>query len=75
MTKAWRLVKMEEINNQTSEEEIERDVEVMEFSLTCEEIKELVSKLNQLKETKIAFNFEVDDENEFIIHYEEEEVD
>ena len=71
MTKARRLVEMEEINNQANEEE--RDVEVMEFSLTGEEIDDFISKLNQLKETKVNFLFEVDDENEFIIHYDDEE--
>ena len=61
---------MEEQNNLKEEE---RNVDSIEFSLTGEEINELISKLNQLKETKVNFLFEVDDENEFIIHYDNEE--
>ena len=70
MIKARRLVEMEEQNNLKEEE---RNVDSIEFSLTGEEINELISKLNQLKETKVNFLFEVDDENEFIIHYDNEE--
>jgi len=64
--------KMEKINNTNNEEEIERDVDSIEFSLNNEEINELISKLNQLKETKANFLFEIDDKNEFIIHYDDE---
>jgi len=53
------------------EEEInqEKDVDVMEFELCDEEIDELIAKLHLLKETKSSINFEVDDENEFLINY------
>lgn len=59
----------ENINNQ----EIEKNVEVLEFSLIDEEIDELIAKLQLLKETKEQINFEIDDENEFVIHHDEEE--
>ena len=58
----------EEFNNKNSEE---KDVEIMEFSLIDDEIDELIAKLQLLKETKEQISFEVDDENELMIHYEE----
>ena len=61
----------EEINNPINEEE--KDVEVMEFELGEEEIDELITKLQLLKETKEQINFDIDDENSFIVHYEKEE--
>jgi hypothetical protein len=61
----------EEINNPINEEE--KDVEVMEFELDGEEIDELIVKLQLLKETKEQINFDIDDENSFLINYIEEE--
>ena len=62
----------EEFNEQNNEENVEeKDVELMEFSLIDDEIDELIAKLQLLKETKEQISFEVDDENEFVIHYEE----
>jgi hypothetical protein len=58
----------EEINQEMNQE---KDVEVMEFELCDEEIDELIAKLHLLKETKSSINFEVDDENEFLITYGE----
>ena len=52
-------------------EEQEIDVDVMEFSLMEEEIGELIAKLQLLKETKEPIHFDIDDENEFVISYEE----
>ncbi|MFH1917880.1 MAG: hypothetical protein ABIJ14_02130 [Nanoarchaeota archaeon] len=60
----------ENINNEEQETE-EKDVEVMEFSLMDEEIEELIAKLQLLKGTKEPIQFEVDDENELLINYEE----
>ena len=60
----------EEINNPVNEEE--KDVEVMEFELNEEEINELIAKLQLLKETKEQINFDIDDENSFLINYIEE---
>jgi hypothetical protein len=45
------------------------EIEVLEFSLSEEEINGLIEKLNGLKKTKTNFSFQVDDRNEFIIHY------
>ena len=47
-----------------------KEVDVLEFSLTSEEIDELISKLTKLKQLKTSISFDVDDENEFVIHYE-----
>jgi hypothetical protein len=57
------------------EKEIEeaRDVELMEFSLDKDEIEELILRLQLLKEEKGSVSFEIDDENELLIHYEKEE--
>ena len=49
------------------------DVDVWEFSLDREEIDELIEELKKLKETKSSINFDIDDTNELLIHYEEEE--
>ena len=62
----------EEFNKQNHEELIEeREVEVMEFSLVDDEIDELIAKLQLLKESKEQIHFEVDEANDFVIHYEE----
>ena len=61
---------MEENNNQ--EEEME-EVEVWEFSLDNEEIDELISELQKLKESKGNFSFDIDEENELLIRHDEEE--
>ncbi len=67
---------MEEFNpeNQNSESEIEEEteVEILEFSLDNLEIEELITKLQLLKESKETVHFEVDDENELLIHYDDE---
>ena len=60
----------EEINN---EENQTLEVEVMEFNLDSEDIDELVAKLQLLKETKEQIAFDVDDENSFLINYDEGE--
>lgn len=53
--------------------EEERDVDLMEFSLDKDEIEELILRLQLLKEEKGSVSFEIDDENELLIHYEKEE--
>ena len=45
----------------------------MEFSLDKDEIEELILRLQLLKEEKGSVSFEIDDENELLIHYEKEE--
>jgi len=62
---------MPEENFNDNEDEV--DVEVLEFALGNEEIDELVSKLNELKQTKKSVEFEIDEENELLIHHEEDE--
>lgn len=63
-----------EDNTEEQEEEKEVDVEVIEFSLSDEEIDELIDKLKEIKENKGHFHFEIDDENELFIHHEEDEL-
>ena len=55
-----------------AEEVEEKNVEVMEFSLTNDEIDELLSKLNELKSGKEHIHFEINNENELLIHKGEE---
>ena len=55
---------------QESEETQEmKEVEILEFGLSEEEIDELIEKLNHLKQLKTEISFEVDEENEFLIKY------
>ena len=61
---------MEEDNNEEM-----KDIEVWEFSLDSEEIDELIEKLKELKETKESVEFDIDEDNEFVIHYSEYEED
>ena len=51
----------------------EREVEVFEFSLNEDEINELIVKLVELKQMKTEIDFEVDDDNDLLIHYEDDE--
>ena len=53
----------------------EREVEVFEFSLNEDEINELIVKLVELKQMKTEIDFEVDDDNDLLIHYEDDEDD
>ena len=64
---------MENENNFNTSDNDLIDVEVWEFSLDGEEIDELIEKLKELKETKQDVEFDVDEENELLIHYEEAE--
>ncbi len=54
-----------------TEEEM-ADVDIWEFSLDDEEIDELIEGLRELKETKAHFHFDLDEENELLIHHEDE---
>ena len=64
-------MKEEEIEEDENEETDE--VEIWEFGLDEEEIDELINKLKNLKETKTNFSFDIDENNELLIHHEEEE--
>lgn len=61
-----------EIMDFIDEEEL-TDVEVLEFTLSDEEIDELIGKLEELKKTKKSVSFEVDDSNELLINYDDGE--
>jgi len=56
-----------------NEEKIETEVNVMEFGMNEQEIDELIERLNSLKQNKTEIEFEIDDENELNIHYDEGE--
>ena len=51
------------------EDEDMREVEILEFGLSEDEIYELIEKLNHLKKTKTEASFEIDESNEFLIKY------
>jgi hypothetical protein len=53
------------------QEDKEVEVDVLEFALNEEDIDELILKLDELKSTKTQFEFEVDDENELLIKYDD----
>ena len=53
-------------------EENFEEVDVLEFSLTHDEIEDLAKQLHELMETKRSFEFDIDDKNTLIINYEEE---
>ncbi len=63
----------EEENHEDEETDEEVEVEILEFALGNEEIDELITKLNELKQTKKSIEFEIDEENELLIHHEEDE--
>jgi len=53
----------------------EEDYEVIEISLTENEINYWISKLEELRERKDGHvHLELDDESELIIHYDEDEL-
>jgi hypothetical protein len=54
-------------------EEDEEEIDVFEFVFNDEEINEMIENLKQLKETKTHFHFEIDEDNELLVHHEEEE--
>jgi len=53
---------------ENNEEEM-AEVEVWEFTLDEKEIDELIGKLQELKSSKKSVEFEIDDENELLIHH------
>lgn len=56
------------------EDEMEEvDVEVLEFSLNDDGIDELMGKLNELRDSKQAFDFDIDDEHSISVSYDGEE--
>ena len=65
------LKESQESSEEDGKDEVETEIDVLEFGLDDEEINELMENLRKLKETKTSFNFEVDDENELLINYEE----
>ncbi|MBU3906956.1 MAG: hypothetical protein KKA64_01765 [Nanoarchaeota archaeon] len=54
------------------EEETE-EIDVIEIVLNDKEISELAGKLEELKETKKPVSFMIDEDNELMIHHEDEE--
>lgn len=58
-----------DIDSEEDEELV--DVDVWEFSLTEEEIDELIDNLKELKQNKSSVSFNIDEDNELLIHYED----
>ena len=55
----------------TPEENCE-EIEVWEFALDDGEIDELIEKLKELKQTKKNFEFDIDEDNQLLIHHLED---
>lgn len=57
----------DEIVDETDEDSSE--VEIIEFFVDDEDIEELVAKLNELKQSKGHFHYEIDEDTEFLVHH------
>jgi len=51
----------------------EVEIDVLEFGLNDSDIEELITKLLELRENKQQVEFDLDDENKFIINYENDD--
>ena len=60
--------------NEISQSNEDKEVEVTEISLDEDEINEWISQLAVLKATKNSIQLEIDDDTELNISYEESEV-
>ncbi|MFH1608008.1 MAG: hypothetical protein ABIA78_02645 [archaeon] len=61
------------LEEDSDEEEEDVDVDVIEINLDEEEINEWIEKLERLREWKGHAHFDLDDENQLMINYEEGE--
>ncbi len=53
---------------------IDKEEDVIEISLDGNQLDELINKMNELKESKSHLHFDIDKENHFMIHHEEDEL-
>ena len=67
------LDNIQEVSNSSNDEMSE--VELWEFTLDEVEIDELIGKLQELKQNKTQVSFDVDETNELVINYQEDEDD
>ncbi len=59
-----------------NQDEEEYEIEVIEISLNEDEIEGLIGSLQKLKKSKNEFTFDLDDENELLIkYYDEDDLD
>ena len=65
-------IEYEFIDDDSEGDNEEGDVDIWEFSLDDDGIDDLIEALKELKETKGHFHFELDEENEIIIHHEDD---
>ena len=65
---------MDDTLEENNEEEME-EIDVTEVALDEGEITELIEKLQTLKKTKTEFTFDIDEDNEFLIKYQEEDLE
>jgi hypothetical protein len=59
----------EEAQNEETDETSE--IEVWEFSLDNGDIDDMIVELNKLKETKESFSFDIDEDNELLVHHDD----
>jgi hypothetical protein len=64
---------MEETEKTEDNDDEMVDIDVTEINLDGEEIDELIQKLQELKSTKTQVSFDIDEDNELVINYEEYE--
>ncbi len=56
-------------------DEDEHEIDVLEFGLDAQGIDEFITTLTQLKEQRESVSFAIDEDNDLIIHYEDESFD
>ncbi len=61
------------IEETESAEDLDKEINLMEFELDDEQIDDLIEGLKELKEHKQNLSFTIDDENDLLIHHEDEQ--
>ena len=67
------LDNIQEVSSGINDNDEMTEVELWEFTLDAVEIDELIEKLQELKEIKTSVSFDVDETNELVINYQEDE--
>jgi hypothetical protein len=65
-----RIEVEEEEEDESDDEMVE--IDITEINLTALEIDELIGKLNELKQNKSQVEFELDEDNDLVINYDDE---
>jgi len=69
------LDNIQEVSSSAGANDEMTEVELWEFTLDEPEIDELIEKLQELKQNKTSVSFDVDETNELVINYQEDEDD